>query len=83
MNTAHEKHVEKLQPDCVLCFVNTNHKHLLLVGGANNYSSCSLLPLSILFKYLRITEAVTQRTVTRSFIMNNSAINYCVVYATN
>lgn len=81
LNTVHEKHVEKLQP--VVCFVHTNHKHLLLVGGADSYSSSSLLPLNILFKYLRITEAIALKTFTKSFNIKNCVINYCVICITN
>lgn len=71
LNTVHQTHVEKLQSYCVPCR-NTNHKHLLLVGDANTYSSSSFLTFIILFKYLRITVAVVT--------MNGTVLNPVLLF---
>lgn len=77
-------HVEKLQSYCVVC-LNTNHKHLLLVGDANTYSRSSFLMLIILFKYLRITVAVVtiNWTVTKSSIITSMLLGKKDSYVTN
>lgn len=79
VNTVHETHEERLQPHWMAC-LHTRNKHLLLVGGAHNCSSSSLLPLIILNKDLRrITAAIVNQTVTKSLTFNRWSITYCIV----
>lgn len=77
LKTEHETHEEQLQPYCEVC-LDTNHEHLLLVGGANTYSNSSFLQLIILFKYLRITVATLTIDCHRVLYCVDWLLSFCI-----